>query len=152
MLFSFSAYFFKILSSVEVGFVTSTPSCSPIPKRSPSIPYIPVGSSPTTQAVKCRYKDFFKFLKGQPKTKCLIDIFSWIILDQQTANQSTGNSSLQFQKGSSSSVLYTSQNWDLEDELYEENSFIRMCKKQDVQDELQISKGVTIVIWKVILK
>ena len=43
-------------------------------------------------------------------------------------------------------LLYTSQNWDLEDELYEENSFIRMCKKQDVQDELQISKGVTIVI------
>ncbi len=62
-------------------------------------------------------------------------------LDQQTANQSTGNTSLQFQKGSSSSVLYTSQNWDLEDELYEEDSFMKMCKSVE-REELQMSKGI----------
>jgi hypothetical protein len=61
-------------------------------------------------------------------------------IDQQAANQSTGNSSLQFQKGSNSSVLYTSQNWDLEDELYEEDSFMKMCKSIE-REELQTSKG-----------
>lgn len=63
---------------------------------------------------------------------------------QQVANQSSGNSSLQFQKGSNSSVLYTSQNWDLEDELYEEDSFMKMCKSVE-KEELQISKGMRLV-------
>ena len=62
-------------------------------------------------------------------------------IDQQAATQSTGNSSLQFQKGSNSSVLYTSQNWDLEDELYEEDSFMKMCKSIE-REELQTSKGI----------
>ncbi|XP_057368881.1 transmembrane protein 209-like isoform X2 [Daphnia carinata] len=95
----------------EIGFVTSTPACSPITKRTPLIPYIPVGSSPTVSAAKF----------------------------QQAVNQSAGNSSLQFQKGSSSSVLYTSQNWDLEDELYEEDSFMKMCKSVE-REELQTSR------------
>jgi hypothetical protein len=47
---------------------------------------------------------------------------------------------LQFQKGSNSSVLYTSQNWDLEDELYEEDSFMKMCKSVE-REEFQTSKG-----------
>ncbi|KZS17438.1 transmembrane protein 209 isoform X2 [Daphnia magna] len=96
----------------EIGFVTSTPSCSPVNKRTTSIPYIPVGSSPSIPTVKF----------------------------QQAANQSAGNSSLQFQKGSSSSVLYTSQNWDLEDELYEEDSFMKMCRSVE-GEELQTSRG-----------
>ncbi len=47
---------------------------------------------------------------------------------------------MQFQKGSNSSVLYTSQNWDLEDELYEEDSFMKMCKSVE-REEFQTSKG-----------
>lgn len=52
-------FFFKILFctshiAIEIGFVTSTPSCSPVNKRTTSIPYIPVGSSPSIPTVKCK--------------------------------------------------------------------------------------------------
>lgn len=47
---------------------------------------------------------------------------------------------MQFQKGSSSSPLYTSHVWDLEDEMGEEDSFMKMCKTLE-KEELQVSKG-----------
>ena len=42
----------------------------------------------------------------------------------------------QFQK-SNTSLLYTSQNWDLEDELYQEDSFTKLYKSVEKDKALQ---------------
>jgi len=67
-------------------------------------------------------------------------VFQCVEAEQKSASQTSASTSLQFQKGSSTSVLYTSQNWDLEDELYDEDSFMKLCKTME-KEELQSSKG-----------
>jgi hypothetical protein len=63
--------------------------------------------------------------------------------EQKSASQASASTPLQFQKSSSTSVLYTSQNWDLEDELYDEDSFMKLCKTME-KEELQSSKGFSL--------
>ncbi len=64
-------------------------------------------------------------------------IYPWI-LEQQSGSISGPNSLLKYQK--SSSALYKSQNWDLEEEIYDEDSFAKLCKSMETE-ELQTSKG-----------
>lgn len=64
-------------------------------------------------------------------------IYPWIS-EQQSGSISGPNSLLKYQK--SSSALYKSQNWDLEDEIYDEDSFAKLCKSMETE-ELQTSKG-----------
>lgn len=47
---SFSSHNEQLLKAflLDVGFITSTPSSSPVLKKPSSIPYIPVGSSPSS--------------------------------------------------------------------------------------------------------
>jgi len=94
------------VKNTETGFVTSTPTSAPLEKAVPSFPYIPVGSSPSSPTSKS---------------------------DQQTGDVPTSASSPKSKKGSSP-LLYTSQNWDLEDELYQEDSFVKLCKSTEKED------------------
>jgi hypothetical protein len=57
---------------------------------------------------------------------------------------SATSSSWQFQKGVSSSPLYVSQNWDLEDELYQEDSLVKVYKNMEKEEVQQPSKGVEV--------
>ena len=134
---------YSLLTTIltEVGFITSTPSTTPVPRRIPSFPYIPVGSSPPSPSIKSNLPTGINLL-------IVIQINDYNLIseilctEQKSTSLASANTSLQFQKGVNSSVLYTSQNWDLEDELYDEESIMKMCKTME-KEELQSSKGTS---------
>ena len=61
-----------------------------------------------------------------------------ITTEPKTPEVSAQSTSFQFKKGSTSSLLYSPQTFDLEEELYQEDSLIKLYK--DIEKE-ESSKG-----------